>query len=135
MKARILSLIISPVGLVFKAIVASTIGTILGNVYHAAWVQIYKVPWLLSFVDQVTKGISPEIISLMTPTVIGVGCAAIVWGCIEQWATGTMKEGNKEIQQKIINSDDLPNVEKDGIILPGGETSQAVKLAIHGLRK
>ncbi len=126
MKARLISLIAGPLGIVVKPILAAIIGTLVGLLYQQAWIAVYKVAWLASLTKLVIAQIPPETLALLTPQAIGSAVAVVVWVAASDWIIGSLKGGIRQIQTAYNAAPNTGSVQPDGLAIRNGETATAI---------
>jgi hypothetical protein len=126
MKAKLITWIAGPLGVVVKPIISAILGTLIGLLYQQAWIAIYKVAWLAALAKLVIAQIPPETLALLTPQAIGGAVAVMVWLAASDWIIASLKGGIHEIQTAYNSAPNTGSVTPDGLAIRNGETAQAI---------
>jgi hypothetical protein len=126
MKAKLISLIAGPLGIVVRPILAAIVGALVALAYKQAWILLYKVAWLASFTKLVIDGIPAETLAMLTPKAIGGAVAVALWLAASDWIIASLKGGVKQIQTAYNAAPNTGSVKPDGLAIRGGETATAI---------
>lgn len=126
MKNWILLRLAGPLGFVIRPILAAMIGVLVATAYDQAWMALAKVAWARWLVQGTIERLDPAIMQMLTPSAVGAAVALMLWGFGMDWVMGNIREGTKQVQGDANKSPVPETVKVDGVILPGGETSQLI---------